>query len=114
MYKRQIYDPAIITKAKKIAEFNEIRFQEGVYVALPGPSLETKAERVFLQKIGGDAVGMSTVPEVIVCKHMSLPVNVFSIISNEFNVETSIEEVIAVAKETELKLRLLIKGVLQD
>lgn len=109
-----IYDPTIISKAKKIAEINEIRFQEGVYVALPGPSLETKAERVFLQKIGGDAVGMSTVPEVIVCKHMSLPVNVFSIISNEFNVETSIEEVIAVAKETELKLRLLIKSVLKD
>ncbi|MEP7268711.1 MAG: purine-nucleoside phosphorylase [Saprospiraceae bacterium] len=108
------YDLGMIAKARTIANNNKIPVREGVYVAVPGPSLETKAERIFLQKIGADAVGMSTVPEVIVCKHMSLPVNVFSIISNEFNVETSVEEVIEVAAQSESKLRTLIKELLRE
>ncbi|MEP7322364.1 MAG: purine-nucleoside phosphorylase [Saprospiraceae bacterium] len=109
-----VYDREIISKAHEKASLHGIRLHEGVYVAMPGPSLETKAERVFLKMIGGHAVGMSTVPEVIVCKHMGLPVNVFSIISNEFNVETSIEEVISTAKSSESNLRLLIRSVLLD
>mgnify|MGYP001005135864 CR=1 FL=1 len=109
----QVYDRSINQKGLAFAQANGIKVHEGVYVATQGPNLETKAERIFFQRIGGDAVGMSTVPEVIVCKHMSLPVNVFSIISNEFNVETSIEEVISVAKASEANLRLLIKGVLR-
>ncbi len=108
------YDLAVIEKAvQKCKEFG-LRAHQGVYVAVPGPSLETKAERIFLQRIGADAVGMSTVPEVIVCKHMSLPVNVFSMISNEFNVETSIEEVMAVAQSGEYNLRQLIKSLLVE
>lgn len=107
-----VYDHDIIAKALAAAMNGNIRVHEGVYVAVPGPSLETKAERVFLRQIGGHAVGMSTVPEVIVCKHMGLAVNVFSIISNEFNLETSIEEVLAMAKFGEPHLRVLIKAVL--
>ncbi len=108
------YDSTILKAAIKQSQLLGLRMHEGVYVAVPGPSLETKAERIFLQKIGADAVGMSTVPEVIVCKHMGLPVNVFSIISNEFNVETSIEEVIAVARSGEHNLRKLIRSILLD
>jgi len=108
----QVYDKEIIVLAEQIARLNNINVHTGVYVSMPGPSLETPAERKFLQIIGADVVGMSTVPEVIVCKHMGLPVNVFSIISNELNLETSMEEVIAVAKSGEPRLRTLIKSIL--
>jgi len=108
----QAYDQEIISKAEQLGRSTNLKVHTGVYVSMPGPSLETKAERRFLQIIGADAVGMSTVPEVIVCKHMGLPVNVFSIISNELNKETSMEEVIAVAKSGEPNLRRLIKGLL--
>ncbi|MBK6392921.1 MAG: purine-nucleoside phosphorylase [Saprospiraceae bacterium] len=106
------YDQTLLQKGLAVATALGIRAQTGVYVAVPGPSLETKSERCYLQKIGADAVGMSTVPEVIVCRHMGLAVNVFSVISNEFNVETSIEEVISVARSAESNLRALIKGIL--
>lgn len=106
------YDEGILEKAREAAKALDITMYTGVYISVPGPSLETKAERIFFQHIGADAVGMSTVPEVIVCKHMNLPVNVFSIISNEFNVETSAEEVISVAQAFEGRLRNLIKSIL--
>ena len=75
--------------------------KEGVYVGLQGPSLETPAEYLFLHRIGGDMVGMSTVPEVLVAKHCELPVLVFSLISNvcfplERIQETSLQDVIDV------------------
>lgn len=108
----QVYDKTIIERAEEIGKTNQIKIHTGVYVSMPGPSLETPAERRFLQIIGADAVGMSTVPEVVVCKHMGLPVNVFSIISNELNKETTMEEVIAVAKSGEPNLRSLIKSIL--
>lgn len=80
-----------------------LRVHEGVYVALPGPNLETPAEYIFMNKIGADVVGMSTVPEVIAAKHMELPVLVFSLISNkcfppEAIRETSVEDVISVGE----------------
>lgn len=106
------YDEGILEKAREAAKELNIPMHTGIYISVPGPSLETKAERIFFQHIGADAVGMSTVPEVIVCKHMSLPVNVFSIISNEFNVETSAEEVISVAQASEGRLRNLLKYIL--
>lgn len=108
----QVYDNEIIKRAEEIGKEQSINIHTGVYVSMPGPSLETPAERKFLQIIGADAVGMSTVPEVIVCKHMGLPVNVFSIISNELHMETSMEEVIAVAKSGEPRLKALIKSIL--
>lgn len=107
-----VYDTDVIARAQSVGQANDFKIHTGVYVSMPGPSLETPAERKFLQIIGADAVGMSTVPEVIVCKHMGLPVNVFSIISNELNKETTMEEVIAVAKAGEPNLRSLIKSIL--
>jgi len=105
-------------QALKIAKQHDIRAFEGVYVGTQGPNLETPAEYNFFHLIGGDAVGMSTIPEVLVAKHMDLPVFVVSVISNrcypiEELTETTVEEVIDVVKKTEPKLSLIIKELLQ-
>lgn len=112
------YDRALNAFALELAEREGIRAHEGVYVALAGPNLETPAEYEFLHRIGGDVVGMSTVPEVIVARHMSLPVFVLSVVSNksypiEAITETTVEEVIALARTIEPKMTLIVKGVLQ-
>ena len=77
------YDPALIKLAKDIAEEQGIDLKEGVYVGGTGPSYETPAEYKFFRLIGGDAVGMSTVPEVIAARHASVPVFGISVITNE-------------------------------
>src|SRR6202012_608346 len=77
-YKRELTD-----KALQIAKANNITCHKGVYVAVTGPNLETKAEYRYLRIIGGDAVGMSTVPEVIVASHMGLPVFAISVLTDE-------------------------------
>ena len=76
------YDKAIIATATAIAEQENIKLQYGVYVGTTGPSFETQAEYRYFKAIGGDAVGMSTVPEVIVARHMSVPVFGMSVITN--------------------------------
>lgn len=81
-----------------------IEVKEGVYLSLQGPNLETPAEYNFFNKIGADLIGMSTVPEVIVAKHMGMQICVLSVVSNKcFPIEniseTTIEEVIKVANE---------------
>ncbi|MCI1640588.1 MAG: purine-nucleoside phosphorylase [Bacteroidales bacterium] len=76
------YDPKIISLAKKIAKKDGIELREGVYIAGTGPSYETKAEWHFFRTIGADAVGMSTVPEVIVARHSGIPVFGMSVITN--------------------------------
>ncbi len=76
------YDIDFRHTATKIADENNIKLQYGVYVGLTGPSYETQAEYRFMQTIGGDAVGMSTVSEVIVARHMSIPVFGVSVITN--------------------------------
>lgn len=96
------YDPHKIMVAQKAAAAINYNLKEGVYVGLQGPNLETPAEYVYLQKIGGDMVGMSTVPEVLVAKHAEISTLVLSMISNQcFPVEsikeTSVEDVIEVA-----------------
>ena len=96
----------------RLAEETGLKAHQGTYVAFPGPNLETPAEYVFLNRIGGDLVGMSTVPEVIVSKHMGLPVMVFSLVSNkcyppEVIRETSLEDVIKVGREKQPLLRKL-------
>ena len=111
------YDPMMRKKALGIAHKLHIPVHEGVYVGLQGPNLETPAEYRFLHIIGGDLVGMSTVPEVIVAKHSGMQVLVISVVSNkcypldEIN-ETTVEEVIALAKAAEPKMTAIIKGVL--
>ena len=77
------YDPALIKLAKDTASAMEIVLKEGVYVGDTGPSYETPAEYKYYRIIGGDAVGMSTVPEVIVARHAGIPVFGMSVITNE-------------------------------
>ena len=115
----QTYDRSLNAIALGIAKENNIRAHEGVYVALPGPNLETPAEYNFLHRIGGDLVGMSTVPEVLVARHMDLPVFVLSIVSNqcypiEIIKETTLEDVIALAKEAEPKMRFIVKQLIAE
>jgi len=79
----QAYSREINEKIVRIAEKNEIAMGQGVYVAVTGPNLETRAEYRFLSRIGADVVGMSTTPEVIVANHMKLPVAAISVITDE-------------------------------
>ena len=76
------YDPSLIRMAQKIANEQGIYLQRGVYVAVSGPCYETPAEYRFFRSIGADAVGMSTVPEVIVARHSSIPVFGMSVITD--------------------------------
>src|ERR1035437_10147681 len=76
------YNKDLIAKAKQVAAANNIKVQEGVYVGLTGPTFETPAEYKYMHAIGADAVGMSTVPEVIVARHMGIPCFAMSIITD--------------------------------
>jgi purine-nucleoside phosphorylase len=107
------YKIELIDKAKEIARENNIEIKEGVYIAVTGPTFETRAEYKMINIIGGDAVGMSTVPEVITAVHMGLPVFAISVITDvgireEENTITH-EEVLQAAKEAEPKLTLIFK-----
>ncbi|MGD1892512.1 MAG: purine-nucleoside phosphorylase [Cyclobacteriaceae bacterium] len=105
------YDQEMIHTAWQIAKQEGYRIHKGVYVAVNGPNLETRAEYRFLRKIGGDLVGMSTVPEVIVAKHQGMKVFAASIVTDlgdPDNLEpVSVEEIIRVAGEAEPKLTRL-------
>nr|WP_026998369.1 purine-nucleoside phosphorylase [Eisenibacter elegans] len=76
------YSPSLIAKALQIAPSLDVKVHQGVYVSVSGPNLETPAEYRYLNIIGADAVGMSTVPEVIVARHMELPVFAVSVITD--------------------------------
>jgi purine-nucleoside phosphorylase len=107
------YDNQFIAKGLEICKKLNIRAATGVYACLPGPNLETPAEYEYLHRIGADLAGMSTVPEVIVARHMYLPVMVISIVSNqgyphEMLRETTVEEVIAMGEKLEPKLTALV------
>ncbi|MCS6795423.1 MAG: purine-nucleoside phosphorylase [Raineya sp.] len=78
----EVYDPKLIEEAEKIAQQAGIRYHKGVYVSVQGPNLETKAEYKFLRVIGGDVVGMSTVPEIIVAKHQGMRCFAISVITD--------------------------------
>ncbi len=88
----EAYNKGFIRKAKFFAESNEITLREGVYAGVSGPCLETPAEYKYIRTIGADAVGMSTVPEVIAARHMGIPCFACSIIS-DLGVEGKIVEV---------------------
>lgn len=112
------YNFDLINLTLKIAEKNKIKVQKGVYVAVPGPNLETRAEYKFLRNIGADVVGMSTVPENIVANHMGMKVLGISIVTDECFPETlkpvNVQEIIAVAMEAEPKMTLLMKEVIKS
>ena len=106
------YDKKLIDLLERVALKERIKLQKGVYVALAGPSLETAAETRFLRLIGADAVGMSTVPEVIAAIHHGLRVLAISVITNvnlpDNYQPAPIEKVVATAQKAETKLTKLI------
>ena len=111
------YCKDLIKKAEHIAEVNKIPVQKGVYVALTGPTLETPAEYKHMRIIGGDTVGMSTAPEVIVARHMDIPCFAISVIT-DLGVPGKIEKVTheaiqKVAEVAEPKLTLIIKSLIK-
>ncbi len=110
------YCPKMIQLAKDIAKENAIRIAEGTYLGLTGPTLETPAEYKFVRTIGADAVGMSTVPEVIVARHMEIPCFAISIIT-DLGVpgkikKVSLAEVIEVASRQEPKMTLILRELI--
>lgn len=112
------YKNYLIEKAKRIAIENKIDIREGVYVGVTGPTFETRAEYKMLNILGGDAVGMSTVQEVIAAVHLGLPVFAISVITDvgireEENTITH-EEVLQAAKEAEPKLTLIFKQLIGE
>lgn len=112
------YDKALIQKAMDYAAAEGITAHKGVYVAVPGPNLETRAEYRFLRTIGADVVGMSTVPEVIVANHMGLKTFAISVITDECNPDdlkpVNVEEIISVANQAEPKLTKILKQLILD
>jgi purine-nucleoside phosphorylase len=113
----EAYDRQLIALASQVALDLRLRVERGVFVAVPGPNLETRAEYRFLRYIGADAVGMSTVPEDIVAVHMGIRVLGFSIITDECFPDALrpaiLDEIIAVASETEPRLTAIMKGVVE-
>lgn len=112
------YDSKLIERALEIARRENFVAHKGTYVALTGPNYETRAEYRFLKLIGGDVVGMSTVPEVIVAAHMGLRVLALSTVTNmclpDAIQASSGEEVVAIAKAAEEKLRKIVLGIVAD
>lgn len=110
------YDHSMIRLAKEIAAELKIRVAEGVYAGLTGPTLETPAEYKYVRVIGADTVGMSTVPEVIVARHMDIPCFAISIIT-DLGVpgkiqEVSVEDVIEVANQQEPKMTAIMRELI--
>jgi purine-nucleoside phosphorylase len=111
----QPYDEKLRALAKDVARSENVILREGVYVAVPGPNLETRAEYRMVRELGGDVVGMSTVPEVIVAVHGGMRVLGISVITDaavpETLEETTLEQVVAAAKAAEPALTSLVRGV---
>lgn len=114
----QAYDHSLMTSARASASENKILLREGVYCGLSGPSFESPADLRYLRLAGADAVGMSTVPEVIVARHGGLRVLGFSGISNKANLDgstvTTHEEVIEAGQVITPKMEKIIRGVLRS
>jgi purine-nucleoside phosphorylase len=110
------YDVTLRNQAIAIAQTHNITLHKGVYAAVVGPQLETKAEYRMLKIIGADAVGMSTVPEVIVANHLQLPVLAISVLTDECNPDdlkpVNINEIMALAGEAEPKMITLFKELI--
>ncbi|HEX9388720.1 MAG TPA: purine-nucleoside phosphorylase [Anaerolineales bacterium] len=114
----QAYDRKLMDLARQVASNENIPLREGVYCALSGPSFEGPADLRFLRGVGADAVGMSTVPEVIVARHGGMRVLGLSGISNKANLDgstvTTHEEVIEAGKVIAPKMEKIIRGVLRS
>lgn len=112
------YDKEMRTKLMAIAQREKITLREGVYASVVGPQLETRAEYRMLKILGADAVGMSTVPEVIVANHLRLPIVAVSVLTDECDPDNlqpvNIEEIIAIAGKTEPKMVKLFKELIKE
>ncbi|MCM5661977.1 purine-nucleoside phosphorylase [Galbibacter mesophilus] len=112
------YDLEMCKALAKIADEENITLQKGVYASVVGPQLETKAEYRYLKIIGADAVGMSTVPEVIVANHLRLPIAAISVITDEGDPDNlqpiDIQEIIKIAGEAEPKMITLFKKLIKQ
>ncbi len=112
------YDVDMRTKLTAIAKEHNISLKSGVYASVVGPQLETKAEYRMLKILGADAVGMSTVPEVIVANHLSLPIVAVSVLTDECDPDhlkpVDIQEIIAIAEETEPKMVKLFQELIKQ
>ena len=111
------YDATLRAHAREVARAQGLTLREGVYVAVQGPNLETRAEYRFLRQVGADVVGMSTVPEVIVAVHGGMKVLGLSIITDQCLPDAlapaRVEDIIAVAGKAEPQLTTLVQGVLE-
>lgn len=111
------YNKALNAKFKNIAETNNIKLNKGVYASVVGPQLETRAEYKMLKIIGADAVGMSTVPEIIVANHLNLKVAAVSVLTDECDPNNlkpvNIAEIIAMAAKAEPNLITLFKELIK-
>lgn len=112
------YDKGLMAKARQVALENQISAHQGVYVAVTGPNLETRAEYRFLRTIGADVVGMSTVPEVLVAIHAGMKCLGLSVITDmclpDALEPAELEAIIRVAGEAEPKLRTIVRGVVSS
>jgi purine-nucleoside phosphorylase len=111
------YDAALRLLARRVAAEKGVTLREGVYVAVQGPNLETRAEYRFLRTIGADVVGMSTVPEVIVARHGGMRVLGLSIITDlclpDALEPTNLDDILRVAREAEPRLTAVVRGVVE-
>jgi purine-nucleoside phosphorylase len=113
----EAYDARLRSVARAVALERGITLREGVYVAVTGPNLETRAEYRMLRALGADVVGMSTVPEVITAVHMGMQVLGISIITDQCLPDAlapaTLDQIIAVARAAEPRLTALVRGVLE-
>lgn len=112
------YDQTMNDHLEKIAADHGITLHKGVYAAVLGPQLETRAEYRMLKILGADTVGMSTVPEIIVANHLGIPVSAISVITDQGDPDNlepvDIREIIAMAEMAEPELIMLFKGVIKE
>ena len=112
------YDPEMRKKVEAIADREQISLKKGVYASVVGPQLETKAEYRMLKIMGADAVGMSTVPEVIVANHLRLPIVAVSVLTDECDPDNlepvEVEEILKIAGQTEPKMIKLFKELIKE
>nr|WP_288980292.1 purine-nucleoside phosphorylase [uncultured Allomuricauda sp.] len=112
------YDPEMRKKVESIAARENISLKKGVYASVVGPQLETKAEYRMLKIMGADAVGMSTVPEVIVANHLRLPIVAVSVLTDECDPDNlqpvEVQEILKIAGQTEPKMIKLFKELIKE
>ena len=112
------YDPKINQKIQEIATNHNIELHKGVYVSVVGPQLETRAEYKMLKLMGADAVGMSTVPEIIVANHLKLKVAAVSVLTDECDPDNlkavDISEIIEIAAKAEPKMITIFKELIKS